>query len=74
MDALTRLYDVQQQLVRAVETNEKMTLHSCVIEVISQIDTALKEHNFKRADFWPPDSPEWKPNPNWRKKGGSAGK
>jgi hypothetical protein len=70
MDALSRLYDIQRQLVRAVEADEQgeKILRLRVIEVVSQIDYALKEHNFKRADFWPPDSPEWKPDQNWRKK------
>jgi hypothetical protein len=71
-------YDVQGQLARAIEElgpEQDTPLVAVTIDVIAQMDHALEELKFKRADFWPPDIPEWKPNKTYRKwKAAKAGR
>jgi hypothetical protein len=68
---LSKLYDVQKMLVRAVESDErgdKQMLRLVAVDVVGVIDAALAQHGFQRADFWPPDSPVWVPNTNWTRR------
>jgi hypothetical protein len=61
MNGQSRVYDCQQQLVRALESGDAAHLIKAASDVVKQLDVALKDLKFKRADFWGPDEPDWQP-------------
>jgi hypothetical protein len=66
MDGLSRIYDAQQQLQRAVESKSQTLSAKAILQVCKQLDEALEQLGFKRADYWSPDTPDWTP-PSKRK-------
>ncbi len=66
MDGLTRIYDAQQQLQRAIENKSEIQLAKASLQVSKQLDEALEQLGFKRADYWPQNIPDWVP-PSKRK-------
>ncbi|HZR66597.1 MAG TPA: hypothetical protein VFA85_15755 [Terriglobales bacterium] len=66
MEALSSVYDAQQQLARQLERlstggdgDSLAGLIQVARQVVHQLDTALETAGFRRADYWSPEEPDW---------------